>query len=249
MNINNIKADDQRTKDWRIERLGKWTGSRISNLMVAGRKKDEPFGATAKSLIYEVMAERDLTSATISNEELWDKYLDLTVAHSKPMQFGTDNEQDAIDAFDDWLHNAQDAISINGHVYLTSQLGVFRGGSQDHPHIANFSASPDAVVYVIATGEVVAVVETKVPLPKTYMLYRSEVHDADSLKATNADYYYQTHAEMMVTSTTCCFFCCYQPFLIHSLHVARIDANEDVFANVEQRITLAEDLITTLSHE
>lgn len=249
MNIKDIHQDDQRTKDWRIERLGKFTGSRISDLMVSGKKKDEVFGSTAKALIYEVMAERDLSSATISDENIWDKYLDLTTAHSKPMQFGTDNEQDAIDAFEDWLHCNQDAISINGHVYLTSNLEVLRGGSQDHPSIANFSASPDAVVYCIDTGEVVAVVETKVPLPKTYMLYRSEVRDADTLKAVNPGYYYQTHAEMMVTGTTACFFVCYEPFLIHSRHIARIDANPDTIALIEQRLALAEEYINNLSNE
>lgn len=264
MNIKDIHQDDQRTKDWRIERLGKFTGSRISDLMVSGKKKDEVFGSTAKALIYEVMAERDLSSATISDESIWDKYLDLTTAHSKPMQFGTDNEQDAIDAFEDWLHSQEtieipvalaapmaDDPVVTTHMvtFQTSDLEVLRGGSQDHPSIANFSASPDAVVYCIDTGEVVAVVETKVPLPKTYMLYRSEVRDADSLKAVNPGYYYQTHAEMMVTVTTACFFVCYEPFLIHSRHIARIDANPDTIALIEQRLALAEEYINNLSNE
>lgn len=262
MNISEIKIDDQRTKDWRIERLGKWTGSRISSLMVKGRSKDQPFGQTALDLIYDVISGRELSYETIANEEMWDKYLDLTTAHSKPMQFGTDNEEDAINEFDAWLHS-QDTIeiplvltaplstnpvvTIKSSTFKTSDLAVYRGGSQNHHCIANFSASPDAVVYYVPTGEIVAVVETKVPLPKTFIKYRSEIYDADSLKASNADYYYQTHAEMMVTDTAVCFFACYQPFMMNKLHVVRIDINEETVAAIEDRITLAEELINKLS--
>ena len=137
--------------------------------------------------------------------------------------------------------------SLDGYLkiewYDTDDLDVVRMGSMPHPTIENFAASPDALVYVKSTGEVVAVVETKVPLPKTFMQYRCEVTDAASLKATNDKYYFQVHAEMMVSETRYAFFAAYQPFLNDSLHVAGIEMNEATAKDIEERIALAEEFI------
>ena len=255
MNISQIPQDDQRTKDWRIARLGKFTGSKIADLMTTGRKKDEPFGTTAKSYLYDLASERDLSFDTISSETIWDRYLDLTTAYSKAMQFGTDNEDDAIHAFDLWLHS-QETINIamdfgagndiDVAQVPTDTLAVLRGGSVPHPTIANFSASPDAVIYCKGTGLIVAVLETKVPLPKTFTQYRAEVRDADTLKAVNPTYYYQVHAEMMVTECHTAFFCAYQPFLVHNLHVAQVALDPITATAITERIALAEQFISNI---
>lgn len=242
MNISQIEKDNQRTSEWRIERLGKFTGSRIGDLMVSGRSKNVVFGATALAYIYELMSERNLSSEVIGSDELWDEYVKLTTATSKAMQFGTDNEADAINAFTEWLHS-QESVTIGETAYNTDDLDVVRMGSMPHPTIENFAASPDALVYVKSTGEVVAVVETKVPLPKTFMQYRFEVTDAASLKATNDKYYFQVHAEMMVSETRYAFFAAYQPFLNDSLHVAGIEMNDATAKDIEERIALAEEFI------
>lgn len=242
MNIQNIRTDNQRTSDWRIERLGKFTGSRIGDLMKSGRSKTQVFGETAISYIYEVMAERGLSSEVLGSDEMWDEYLSLTTAYSKAMAFGTDNEADALDEFEKWLHR-KDTITISGVEYPASSLAVIRTGSIDHPTIPNFAASPDSVIVHQPTGEVLATVESKVPLPKTYIKYKVEVKDAASLKSANETYYYQTHAEMMCAQTPVTFFVVYQPFLSDCLAVAVIEKNEDTVKAMEERIALAEKFI------
>ena len=49
----NIK---QRDIEWYRSRLGHFTGSRISDLLKSGRKKEQAFGDTALSYIYKVAA-------------------------------------------------------------------------------------------------------------------------------------------------------------------------------------------------
>lgn len=62
---------EQRTKEWKIQRLGYFTGSRIADLMVSGRGKGELFGKTAMSYIYSVASERNLRDAVMSDDTVW----------------------------------------------------------------------------------------------------------------------------------------------------------------------------------
>jgi len=242
MKISEIKSDNQRTSDWRIERLGKFTGSRIGDLMKSGRSKAQTFGETAISYLYELIAERNLNSEVLGNDEMWDSYINLTTATSKAMSFGTDNEEDALDAFDNWLHR-QPNITIAGVQYNPQRLSVVRTGSISHPTIPNFAASPDSVVVDNLNGDVIATVEAKVPLPKTYIKYKVEVTDAAGLKSANDAYYHQVHAEMMCAQTPVTFFVTYQPFLRDGLNVVEIALDEATAKAMEERIALAEDFI------
>lgn len=45
-------------EEWMRLRSGRFTCSRFGDLMVSGRKKDEPFGVTAKTYIWQIAAER-----------------------------------------------------------------------------------------------------------------------------------------------------------------------------------------------
>ena len=230
MNIAQCTEDNQRTKDWFVERLGTFSGSEVADLMVKGRAKDDVFGQTAKDYIYEKMSERELNSSTIGLDSMWDKYRELTgVFNNKAMQFGTDNEADAIQAFADTL---KDKI-------------VTRTGSIPHGTIPNFTASPDAVISD-KEGEIEGIVEVKVPLPKTFVKYRSEVKDAASLKAVNPRYYYQMMAEMMVSGATYGYFVCYNPFLINEMFSVRVERNEEDCKAIEERLALAEEFINKL---
>lgn len=240
MNIKQLPEDNQRSKDWRIERLGNFTGSRIAELMKSGRKKDDAFGDTAKSLIYEVMAERELSSKTIGNEEIWEQYLSLTSASTKVMQYGTDNESDALDEFWKWYEGKTENSIVN------NAYAMVRTGSIPHSTIPNFAASPDAVMYCKEDDEVTHIVEVKCPLPKTYIKYRSEIKDAETLKACNEQYYYQMMAEMMVTGAEAGFFVTYCPFLRNGLNVVRIERCEESCELIKERLAMAEEYIANM---
>lgn len=248
MNIKQLPEDNQRSKDWRIERLGNFTGSRIAELMKSGRKKDECFGDTAKSLIYEVMAERELSSSTIGNEEIWEQYIGLTSASTKVMQFGIDNEADAIREFAEAYFKEYGSVVDGGY-----ELMIERTGSIPHSTIPNFAASPDAVIYKTnqliddpENGKVLYVVEVKCPLPKTFMKYRSEIKDAETLKSTIEQYYYQMQAEMMVTDAVGGFFVMYCPFLRRPLNIVWIERCEESCELIRERLALAEEYITSM---
>lgn len=62
----------QHTLEWYRKRLGKITGSRVGDLMKTSRKKDEMFGDTAKSYIYQLAAERDMNPAIVEDDELFE---------------------------------------------------------------------------------------------------------------------------------------------------------------------------------
>jgi hypothetical protein len=74
-------------REWHRARLGRFTASRISKLMVSGRRKDELFGAGAM-----IAAERMLTP------EGQDQYIDQLMSNDfKQTRWGTDHEAQARD--------------------------------------------------------------------------------------------------------------------------------------------------------
>lgn len=74
--------------EWQIDRLGKFTSSRLGNLMTKGRGKDKYWGDSAMSYIYEKIAE-----------------LMTGVPHYTPetlaIEWGTDHEAEAIEKYNE----------------------------------------------------------------------------------------------------------------------------------------------------
>ncbi|MFV0587526.1 lambda exonuclease family protein [Bacteroides reticulotermitis] len=214
---------EQRTKDWKIQRLGNFTGSAIGKLMKSGRKKDETFGDTALSYIYQIASERNLKDIVVENDDVWQSYEEQTSAWSRAMQFGIDWEPDAKSEYIKHTGNqVEDAESIS------------------HETIPFFSASPDGIIY---ESENVGVLEIKCPSPAVFMKYRSEIKDNASLLLINPDYFFQTQAEMMVAKASFCDFVVFNPFMIDSIHVVRVIPDQSCFTQIERRIKSANDFI------
>jgi len=76
----------QEFNSWENERLGVFTASRISELLVAGRSKDVEFGQVAQSYIMEKVCEI-LTGETKPE------------AYSKSIEWGTENEPKAMELY------------------------------------------------------------------------------------------------------------------------------------------------------
>ena len=72
----------QGTPEWHKERLGLFTSSHLSDLMVKG--KNSEFGDTAMSYIYKVAAERTLADEFLSGAgfEMYLERMDMTVVIS-----------------------------------------------------------------------------------------------------------------------------------------------------------------------
>lgn len=221
--------DNQRSLDWFRMRLGNITGSRCGDLMKSGRKKDETFGETAKSYIMQLAAERMMNPAVVEDDELFGEYVDCVQVTSKAMRFGTEQEGVARDLFADM-----------------AKVRVVEPSSCKHDTIPHFAASPDGIV-LDWREEPLACVEIKCPKIDTYVKYL-DIHGGESLKAINPLYYWQTQAEMCCTGTDTCYFVVYSPWLVHPLHVAVIERNDDDVEALTERITLANELIEETTH-
>lgn len=214
----------QNTNEWYKVRLGHFTGSQVGRLMKKGRGKDAEWSADAITYIKEVVAERLLNPATIEIEDYFEEYLDLTIASSKVMAWGHDNEEKA----------------LNTYSTLTKQK-VTRCGSLPHPTLDCFWDSPDGLLL-----EADGVVEVKCPLPKTHALYLMNAKTPDELLALKPEYYWQCLAHMAVSGAEFCDWMSYCPFLKPSLHVVTIPRVEDTIHEMLERIVLAEDLAQEL---
>ena len=63
--------ENQRDLGWFRVRLGSITGSKVGDLMKSGKKKEQVFGDTALSYIYQVAAERMLNPVFVDDDELF----------------------------------------------------------------------------------------------------------------------------------------------------------------------------------
>ena len=71
----------------------------------------------------------------------------------------------------------------------------------------------------------------------------AEIHDNESLKKVNPDYFYQCQNHMACTNTSFCDFIAFCPFVENPIHIVRITRDNDEIALIEERVALAEDVI------
>lgn len=222
-----LKCGEQGTLDWKRQRLGNFTGSQVGRLMKSGRGKDEYFGKDALSYIEEVGGERAFNPAFVINNEELEKYFDLVNAESRTTRWGKEQEPKARKLYE---HITGNIVTLCGAMWIDS--------------LRCFADSPDGVVI-----EKDGCIEIKCQMPKTSFHYQMCVTDAASLKAENAQYYWQCVAHMLVTGASWCDFIVYCPMQFNKLlgikpmHVVRLERNEDEMAQLIERITMAEELM------
>lgn len=214
---------EQHSLDWYRSRLGNFTGSRIGALMKSGRTKGEMFSQTAKSYIYQIAGEREMSPEIRDNDELFALYVDVSNVTSKAMRWGTEQEEHAKNLYAD----------MTGREIQLTGLCTY----EDVPH---FASSPDGLVY---DNGVLGCVEVKCPQLPNYTQYISEITDNDSLLKTNPDYFYQCQAHMVCTGAMFCDFIVYSPFVEKPIHIVRINRDEEVIANMIERVIAANALI------
>ena len=222
-----LKCGEQGTLDWKRQRLGNFTGSQVGRLMKSGRGKDEYFGKDALSYIEEVGGERAFNLAFVIHNEELEKYFDLVNAESRTTRWGKEQEPKARKLYE---HITGNIVTLCGAMWIDS--------------LRCFADSPDGVVI-----EKDGCIEIKCQMPKTSFHYQRCVTDAASLKAENAQYYWQCVAHMLVTGASWCDFIVYCPMQFNKLlgikpmHVVRLERNEDEMAQLIERITLAEEAL------
>lgn len=220
-----IKAQPrQHSEGWYKARLGHFTGSQVGRLMKKGRGKDAEWSADALTYIKEIVAERLINPVVLDIPDLFDQYLDFTIASSKMMAWGNDHEQDALGAY----------VSLTGRKVTSC-------GSLPHPEVAAFWDSPDGLL-LDADG----VVEVKCPAPKTHAEYLLNVKSGEGLLAVNPVYYWQAISHMANTGAAFCDWMSYCPFLKPSLHVVTIERNEGDIALMLERIKAADKIAESM---
>lgn len=227
-----IDTAEQGSKEWRIARLGKFTATRISDLMSKGKKKDDIFGATAITMMAEVAAERDLDPVVIEDDDKFQYWSDLQCRENMAMRYGKDNE----------------ALARNYYEFHTGNQ-VEECGVVTHPEIPTLAGSPDGLVVKGKGKEVEGIIEIKCPsTTKTCMRYRWFIKDSESLKMENASYYWQCQQNMNVTGAKWCDFIVYSPFLKNLCQIVRIERNEEDIALINERALAAEEFIKQMNN-
>lgn len=220
--------DEQRSLGWFRARLGTITGSQVGLLMKSGRSKSELFGDTAKSYIYSVAAERDMNPVIVNDDELFEEYLKQVDVSSKAMRWGNEQEENARNLYE----------KITGR-------HIVEVGSCKHPTIENFASSPDGFFYDKNTEEK-GVLEIKCPSQAVFMRYKDEVKDNTTLLAAKSEYFFQCQSHIMVTGAQWCDFIVYCPYQMHPIHIVRILPDNNVFAAIEERVNIANNIINDL---
>ena len=188
--------------------------------MKRGRDKDAEWSADALAYIKEIVAERLINPTILAIPDLFEQYLDFSVATSKMMAWGNDHEKEALGAY----------VSITGR-------NITSCGSLPHAEIATFWDSPDGVLL-----DDDGVVEVKCPATKTHADYLVSVHDAEGLKQCNEVYYWQVMAHMAVTGASWCDWMSYCPFLMPALNIVHVERDDEAIGQMLERIKRAESM-------
>lgn len=216
---------EQRTKEWKLMRMGFFNGSEIGDLMGSGRKKDDIFGATAQSYIDKVAGERMLDIERFErDDEAFDKFDYVNNPSSRAMDYGSETEPEAKAAYEMVTGNAVEETTTTRH-----------------PSIEWFAASPDGLVEEFGSK---GVLEIKCVGQKRVAEFQRKMKAGESLKDFDAKYYWQVQAEMMVTGRGWCDFVIYNPFMKdRQIVITRIQADESAQAEIKMRIELANQKI------
>ena len=222
---------EQRSLEWHRMRCGCITGSKVSDIMKSGRKKDEVFSDTGKSYLFQVAGERMFNPTFLNDDGIFQDYIDQVSVNTKAMQWGADMEDQAKACLCE--------LPQNEGIEITDV------SSCKHDTIPYFAASPDGAIYGRDGGDI-KIIEVNCPNINTYMKYRTLIHDASSLKETEPKYYWQMMAEMSCTGAKSGIFIVYCPWLSKPIHWAEIERVDDDIELMEQRVIIANDFINKI---
>lgn len=196
---------EQRTDEWFQARCGKVTASRMADL---NARTKVGWGASRKTYLGQIVAERltGVPAASFSNAA---------------MQWGIDNEQDAIDAYSFITGRAVESI-----------------GFVDHPSIRMSGASPDGLV-----GDD-GLIEVKCPNTATHI-------DQIRSGKPPLKYRLQMLWQLACTQRAWCDYVCFDPRMPieMQLFVYRLEANRVEIEDIEASVIEFQDEVDKVISE
>ncbi len=222
-------TDHQHDISWYRARCGHITGSKVSEIMKTGRKKEEAFSDTAKAYLYQVAGERLFNPDFLNDDEIFGDYLDETNVTTKAMRWGNEQEDAARRLASDILGYDIEEVSLCAH-----------------DTIPFFAASPDGMIRNIDGNGHLGVLEIKCPNIGTFMRYKHLIHSAEDLKTAKPEYYWQMMAEMDCTGAASGVFVTYCPWLSSPFHYANIKRVDDDIKLMQERVNLANEFINNI---
>lgn len=225
MDFNETK-ELQRTPEWFANRLGKFTASRIHDLLGKGRKKDEVFSKTALSYIYEVIAEKETGRS--------DSYSNVA------MDYGIEIEPLAIQRYETTTNTTVKEAGFVQFIPYQDVLPTFEELT------GWLGGSPDGIIQD-ENGNNIKIIEVKCPFSSKYhieSLIKKDIPETYYFK-----YYAQMQLNMLVTNTQSCDFVSFDPRVKNKdkqIVIVNIKRNEEYIKTILERVKLAVDLIKQL---
>lgn len=199
---------------WMSSRLGKFTASEIGNLLTESKKKDEVFGATAKTYIHKKIHE------ILSGET---KELPSMAA----LEWGKSLENEAIMVYE--AQTGYKVENLGGANPKFFEFGERAGGS------------PDGLIEstaLIERDRGQGVLEVKCPYTGETMIDYLLFNTGADLLAYNKNYYAQVQFNMVCTNTNWANWVAYDP-RINMLKIVHIDRDNDYCDKLIERVELA----------
>lgn len=223
----------QGSTEWYKARLGKITSSNVHYVMKAAKAtksnpNPEPFSDTAKGYLYQVAAERNLTSFILNDDDNFQTYLERVELSSKAIRYGQEMED-------------------NARVLYSKRSGneVVQAGFINHKELANYGDSPDGII-VDKDGMPIGALEIKCPKPDTFIRYKANIVDAETLKQEKPEYYWQCQSHCECNNVQWCDFVFYDFMQKNGYVCIHIERNEEDIALMKERVVLANQFIDNL---
>lgn len=205
----------QGSKEWFALRMGKFTGSKIPNLMKSGRAKDQNFGDVAKKAIMLVAIERDLT------EDGTELYInELFSKEFRQTEWGNRYEEEARIAYMKEKKVNVDVTCFKVHKTLKNIGGSFDGEVTEEDGIVEIKCPYDVVKH-----------QANVDL----------VSDGITPKH---EYYGQIQCNIEVGGVSFCDFISFDPRRkTNSLAIIRVPRDQEYIDEMLKRIRISEKTI------
>jgi hypothetical protein len=199
----------QRTAEWYIARLGKFTASNFCALMAKPAVKSTPWSKSAINYIQDLALQLFLNEYTSRPDN------DAT-------RWGMRNEEKALQEF-----STASGFTIKDPGFLI------------HPRFPEVGATPDAFVIENNQSEIPVLAQVKCPYgQKNHLHYVRKIQDARTLKKCRSAYHWQVQGEIWVTGASHSYFVSFDPRLFgrHRLHYVKIERDPLAIDQLERVI-------------